>query len=423
MRTLFRGGKIFDGTGTDAAVGDVVIESGSIVDVGVGLDGDVAVDCTGRTVLPGLFDCHVHVMFSGSLDYVALLNQPFSYQFYEAMVNLRRTLQAGITTIRDAGGADLGVRQAVEDGLIAGPRMKIAISMLSQTGGHGDGWMACGLDLSGPAHPGMPAWVVDGPHEVRSRVRQVLRAGADQIKVATSGGVLSPRSDPKRAQFQPDEIEEMVAEAAAAGTYVMAHAQSADGIKNALRAGVRSIEHGVFLDDQALELMLESGAWLVPTLVAPAGVLEAAARGDRMPEQIVRKSQEVVEAHRASFRRAVAAGVRIAMGTDSGVTPHGRNLRELGLMAEAGMSPAAVLHATTLSAARLMRLDERLGSLEKGKLADVVVIEGDAFDFTELQSRVWEVWQAGARVYTAAQATGQSDDAIGLPTGPAVRDT
>jgi len=205
--------------------------------------------------------------------------------------------------------------------LIAGPRMKIAISMLSQTGGHGDGWMACGLDLSGPVHPGMPTWIVDGPHEVRSRVRQVLRAGADQIKVATSGGVLSPRSDPKRAQFQPDEIEEMVAEATAAGTYVMAHAQSADGIKNALRAGARSIEHGVYLDDEALELMLQTGAWLVPTLVAPGGVLEAAARGDRMPDQVLRKSQQVLESHRASFRRAVAAGVRIAMGTDSGAPP------------------------------------------------------------------------------------------------------
>jgi len=421
MRTLFRGGKIFDGTGADAAPGDVVIESGSIVDVGVGLDGDVAVDCTGKTVLPGLFDCHVHVMFSGNLDFVALLNQPFSYQFYEAVVNLRRTLQTGITTVRDAGGADLGVRQAVEDGLIAGPRMKIAISMLSQTGGHGDGWMACGLDLSGPAHPGMPAWIVDGPHEVRSRVRQVLRAGADQIKVAASGGVLSPRSDPKRAQFQPDEIGEMVAEAAAAGTYVMAHAQSAEGIKNALRAGARSIEHGVFLDDQALELMAEAGAWLVPTLMAPAGVLEAAARGDRMPDQILRKSQEVLEAHRASFRRAVAAGVRIAMGTDSGVTPHGRNLRELGLMAEAGMAPAAVLHATTLSAARLMRLDETLGSLEKGKLADIVLINGDAFDFTELQNRVSQVWKAGARVYTSTPASSQSDDATGLSAGSAAR--
>lgn len=413
MRTLFRGGRVFDGTGADAAYGDVVIEGDSIVDVGVGLDGDVAVECTGKTVLPGLFDCHVHVMFSGNLDFVTLLNQPFSYQFYEAMVNLRRTLNTGITTVRDAGGADLGVRQAVEDGLIAGPRMKIAISMLSQTGGHGDGWMACGLDLSGPAHPGMPGWIVDGPHEVRSRVRQVLRAGADQIKVATSGGVLSPRSDPKRAQFQPDEIREMVAEAAAAGTYVMAHAQSADGIKNALRAGARSIEHGVFLDDEALELMLETGAWLVPTLVAPAGVLEAVARGDRMPDQMLRKTQEVLEAHRASFRRAVAAGVRIAMGTDSGVTPHGGNLRELGLMAEAGMTPAAVLHATTLSAARLMRLDERLGSLEEGKLADVVVIEGDAFDFTGLPDRISDVWKAGARVYASARTTDRSDEAIG----------
>jgi len=140
-----------------------------------------------------------------------------------------------------------------------------------------------------------------------------------------------------------------------------------------------------------------------------------------MPDQILRKSQEVLEAHRASFRRAVAAGVRIAMGTDSGVTPHGRNLRELGLMAEAGMAPAAVLHATTLSAARLMRLDETLGSLEKGKLADIVLINGDAFDFTELQNRVCEVWKAGARVYTSTPASGRSDDATGLSAGSAAR--
>jgi len=158
----------------------------------------------------------------------------------------------------------------------------------------------------------------------------------------------------------------------------------------------------------------------VPTLVAPAGVLEAAARGDRMPDQVLRKSQGLLEAHRASFRRAVEAGVRIAMGTDSGVTPHGRNLRELGLMAEAGMAPAAVLHATTLSAARLMRLDERLGSLDKGKLADVVVIDGDAFDFTDLQNRVSQVWKAGVRVYPPAPATDQSDDAT---AGPAVSGT
>lgn len=397
-RRVFTGGQVLDGTGSPAAAADVLVEDGRIVEVGPGLTGDEVVDCTGATVLPGLFDTHVHVMISG-VDMLRLLHTPFSYPFYEAAHNLRRTLALGITTVRDAGGADLGVAQAVRNGLVAGPRMQIAISMLSQTGGHGDGWHVCGAEvpLMGP-HPGRPATVVDGADEMRRTVRQLLRAGADVIKVATSGGVLSARDDPRHPHFRPAELAALVEEATAAGVAVMAHAQGAEGIKAAVRAGIRSIEHGIYLDDEAVELMLEHGTWLVPTLAAPRAVLARAAAGVSLPESVVEKARVVQAVHDASVRRAVAAGVKVAMGTDAGVGPHGDNLSELALMAGCGMSTEQVWHATTLSAAELMGLDAELGSLEPGKRADVVVLDGDAGDLTGLAGRVRQVWRDGELV-------------------------
>ncbi len=401
-RTVFTGGHLFDGTGSKPEACDVAIDGGRIVAVGRGLDGDRSVDCSGATILPGLFDCHVHVTSSGP-DLLAALNKPFSFPYFEAVVNLRRTLEAGITTVRDAGGADLGVKQAVEQGLVAGPRMKIAVTILSQTGGHNDGWMVCGISVGSPAVPGSPTPLVDGVEEARRKVRELIRAGADVIKICTSGGVLSPRDDPRDAHFRDDELVEFVAQAAAAHTYVMAHAQATDGIKSALRAGVRSIEHGIFLDDEAIEMMLERSSFLVPTLSAPVSVLEAVDAGASMPPQMVEKCRDVIDAHKESIRRAVAAGVRIAMGTDSGVGPHGTNLRELELMAEVGMDPAAALVATTSSAAALLGVSEELGTIEEGKRADVVVVEGDALDFSGLRDRVRQVWKDGELVVSSRQ--------------------
>ncbi len=397
-RTLFQGGRVFDGTGAPLADADVVVEAGRIVEVGSGLDGDEAVDVAGCALLPGLFDCHVHVVVS-TIDLLADLQQPFSYQFFAAARNLERTLDRGITTVRDAGGADLGIKQAVEDGLIQGPRMRIAISVLGQTGGHTDGWMPSGqtIKLFTP-HPGMPSGIVDGVDEMRRRVRELRRAGADVIKVCTSGGVLSPRDDPRHAHFNMEELTACVAEARAGGIEVMAHAQATDGIKNAVRAGIRSIEHGIYLDDEAISMMLEAGTWLVPTLVAPLGVLEAADAGAALSEAAIRKAREVVETHKDSFRRAVAAGVKIAMGTDSGVTAHGQNLRELPLMAEGGMKAEDVLVATTASAAELLGVDGELGTIEPGKRADLVVVDGDPYDFANLPGAIREVWKDGERV-------------------------
>jgi imidazolonepropionase-like amidohydrolase len=395
-RTVFRGGTVFDGTMAPLAEADVVIEDDRIVDVGSGLDGDESVDCAGHTLVPGLFDTHTHLIFS-TLDWVEELVTPFSFKFYDAMRNLEATLATGITTVRDAAGADAGVKKAVDEGVIAGPRMQISVNMLSQTGGHADGWLRSGVDLD-LEWPGNPSGRVDGPDAVRRKVREMIRAGADVIKVATSGGVLSPTDDPRHPHFRPDELEEMVAEATAAGIYVMAHAQGAEGIKNAVRAGVRSIEHGIYLDDEGIDLMLQRGTWLVPTLVAPLGVLDAVDAGASLPASTVQKAKAVVEVHQQAVGRAIAAGVQVAMGTDSGVAPHGANLRELDLLVRCGMSPQQALVATTSSAAELMGLGDDLGTLEPGKRADLVLLEGDPLEVGTLRERVRLVWKDGVLV-------------------------
>lgn len=397
-RKLFAGGTVFDGTGAAPARADVLVEDGRIVDVGTDLDGDEVVDCQGATLLPGLFDCHVHVTVS-DIGLLPRVQQPFSYQFYAAERNLARTLALGITTVRDAGGADLGIKKALEDRLISGPRMRISVSMISPTGGHGDGWTVSGhcIPLAVP-HPGRPSSIANGPDEMRQVARNLLRAGADVLKVCTTGGVLSPRDDPRHSQFTPAELDVLVTEAGMQGKPVMAHAQGSAGIKNAVRAGIRSIEHGIFLDDEAIELMLANGTWLVPTLVAPVNVIRAAAAGASLPDAVVRKAEEVAVVHAESVRRAVAAGVRVAMGTDSGVGPHGTNLEELPLMAGCGMTPAEVLAATTSSAAELLGYGDELGRLAPGYRADVVVVDGDAFDLPALADHVRQVWQDGLLV-------------------------
>jgi imidazolonepropionase-like amidohydrolase len=378
------GGTLIDGNGgaplPDAAV---LIEENRIAAVGpaktISRPSDaVDIDAGGGFILPGLIDTHVHLMLEG-VNPAQMLMTPFSYKFYEAIDRMRRTIDAGITCVRDAGGADLGLKQAVEDGLVLGPRMQISVTALSITGGHVDGWMPSGqrLDLM-PAYPGMPDPICDGVEEVRRKVREVLRAGAEVVKVCSTGGVLSPTDHPEFTQFTVEELAVIVQEAAfRRGVKVMAHAQGVEGIKNAVRAGIHSIEHGIFLDDEAIGLMLEHGTFLVPTLLAPLAVLEQAEVSGAMPEYGVRKARETIEIHAESIARAHAAGVRIAMGTDAGVMPHGTNLRELGLMCNVGLSPMEALVATTKTAAETLGWQDRLGTLEGGKLADVVVCRTD----------------------------------------------
>jgi len=394
-RTVFSNASIFDGTGSPFADGDVLVEDGRIVDVGSGFEGDEVVDLSGRSLLPGFGDCHVHVMFD-NVDIWGIMQKPFSLNFYEAAHALRKTLATGITSVRDAGGADLGVKTAVERGLIPGPRMLISLTMMSQTGGHGDGWLPSGMHYELMAeHPGVPAGLADGPEEVRKKVRELIRMGADVIKVATSGGVLSPRSNPRHAHFDLTELEMLVNTAEGLGCHVMAHAQAYDGIKNAVRAGIRSIDHGIYLDDEAIDLMKQQGTFLVPTLVAPTGVVKAAEAGISIPDASLIKAKEVIEIHRESFSRAVAGGVKVAMGTDSAVTPHGENLEELALMAEYGMESLDVLKAATSTAAECMDVAADRGTIESGKRADFVVIDGDPLDFSTMRERIAAVYLDG----------------------------
>jgi imidazolonepropionase-like amidohydrolase len=397
-RVVFAGGLVYDGSLAEPFEADVVVEGGLVVDVGRGLDGDDSVDCAGAFVAPGFFDTHVHVTLDNPGP-MHIIETPFSLQFFTAAANLRKTLLGGITFVRDAAGADLGIKVALARGLIPGPRMQIAVTMLSQTGGHGDPWHVCGGDVPFIVpHPGRPDGVVDGVEQVRRRVREIIRAGADVIKVATTGGVLSSRDDPSHAHFRDDELAVMVAEASAAGLAVMAHAQGAEGVKAAVRNGARSIEHGVFLDDEAIELMLANGTWLVPTLHAVQSLLTAIDESDTYPQAIVDKVHLVAASHQDSIARAHSAGVKIAMGTDCGVGPHGTNLEELELMHKAGLSALEALHATTGSAAELLRVDSTVGRIAPGMRADLVVVDGSPGDVRELTERLRGVYLDGLAV-------------------------
>lgn len=398
-RLLVRGGEVFDPIGGSVGAADVLIEGERIIDVGTALDADTAIDATGQLVVPGFVDCHVHVMLD-DVDTLRLIQTPFSLRFFQAVRNLRLTLHAGVTTIRDAAGADLGVKQAVADRLVEGPDMQIAIGMLSQTGGHGDEWMPSGecVHALWPPHPGRPSTVVDGVDEMRRKVRELVRAGADVIKVATTGGVISPRSDPRRAQFADEELAVMIAEARAAHLHVMAHAQGAQGVKNAVRAGVRSIEHGVYLDEEAVDMMVENGTWLVPTLSAPHAILRQAEISGGIPETTRAKAAAALEAHEASVQLAHAAGVRIAMGTDAGISRHGDNLRELELMNKLGISVIDALRAASTSAAELLDVSSDIGELCPGKLANMVILQGSEVSVEQLPERVRTVIHRGVVV-------------------------
>lgn len=338
-------------------------------------------DARGGFILPGFIDCHVHLVLE-DLTIPRLLSTPLSFTLLQATRHMQRTLEAGVTTVRDAGGADLGLKQAVEQGVVVGPRMQISITPLTMTGGHLDYSLPSGNEYHlFPSYPGRPDGRCDGVDEVRRKVREILRAGADVLKVCATGGTMSPNDRPEYSQFSLPELEAITQEAAShGGKKVMAHGQGSEGIKNALRAGVRSIEHGVYLDSEGIDLMLERGAFLVPTLLAPAWVLELQEDTSQLPEWGLRKMREVFEANLESAARAYRAGVRIAMGTDAAVCPHGSNLRELSLLCRIGMSPMEAILAGTRVAAQCLGWDERVGTLEEGKLADLIICRADPLE-------------------------------------------
>ncbi|WP_435261245.1 amidohydrolase family protein [Tenacibaculum sp. nBUS_03] len=373
---LIKNAKIIDGTGKPPYEGSVVIEDNLIKHIEKSdtkqLQADQIIDAKGLFLLPGMIDCHVHVMFN-NYKLMQHLHTPFSLNFYHAIANLKSLLHAGITSARDAGGADFGVKKAIELGLIEGPKLKISITPLSITGGHLDAWLPSGitLHLLSPPYPGSPASICDGPREVRKRVREILRAGADVIKVCSTGGVLSPTDHPDFTQFSSKELSIMVEEGAMRkGIKVMAHAQGLQGIKNAIKAGVHSIEHGVTLDQEAIDLMLKNKVFLVPTLLAIHSVIDG-----EYPQAAKDKAKEIFETHQKSIAKAYEQGVQIAMGTDSGIMQHGRNLEELQLMCNLGITPMDAIVASTKTAAACLQMENKVGTIEENKIADLILVQ------------------------------------------------
>lgn len=377
MYFLIHNGTIIDGNGGKPIKnGIVLIKNEKILDIGneksVKIpDGEIKhVNANGGFILPGFIDCHVHMMFNG-FRFENPLYTPLSLYFYEAVRNLEKTLEAGVTTVRDAGMADYGVKIAVEKGLIKGPRLQISVMPLSITGGHFDLQLKSGKTVK-TSYPGLPESVCDGTEEVRKRVREVLRAGAEVVKIMVTGGVISANDSPEHPQFTMEELKIIIEEASYRNLPVMAHAHGSSGIKNALNAGIKSIEHGTFLDEECIQLLLENDAWLVATQLAHWSNLELLEAG-KLPDFSEEDSRKVAMNSHENMKKAYKAGVKIVMGTDSGIAPHGQNLRELGFLCDIGMTPMEAIQSGTKCASELLGLEEKIGTLEKGKLADVVV--------------------------------------------------
>jgi imidazolonepropionase-like amidohydrolase len=385
-RTVLGGGAVLDPQSGDLLPGDVALEDGLVADVGPELTGDEHVDVAGLTLVPGLIDCHAHMAFADR-ETMAGEYAP-SQRLLRTVPHLAATLRLGVTTVRDAWGADAGLRAAIDEGVVPGPRLLISLAQLCGTGGIGDHFSpVTGHDTSYLGSPWLPRGVFDGPAEARAAVRRMVRSGADVIKVAMSGSVTRP--DFEHQQVAEDEIAEIVAEAARHDVPVMAHAHGARAAESAARAGVRSIEHGFFLDEEAVAAMLENETWLVPTLLA--------AHDDPPDGEVPAWLTRAREASARSFAMAVDAGVPIAMGTDCPVAPHERRLDELALMHRLGLDAAGVWRACTSDAARLLGRSD-LGLLEAGRRADVVAVEGDPWAFGDLASRVRRVWKDGVEV-------------------------
>lgn len=381
-RLVLAGGRVFDPGSGAVADGDVVLAGGRIRAVGSGLDGDEAVDCTGLTLLPGLIDCHAHMAFAGLDDPTFVAP---SYRLLAALPGLRRSLELGVTTVRDAWGADAGLRDAVADGLVLGPRLLVSLVQVCGTGGIGDHFGIGIGELEGfVGTPSLPRGVFDGPDEARGVVRRMVRSGADVIKVTGSGS--ATRTDARNQHVAPDELRAIVAEATRHSRHVMVHAHGARAAEDAARAGARSIEHGFFLDEAAVATMVDNRTWFVPTLLAVLG--------DEPRDDLHR---EAAEGARASFAMAMDAGVRIAMGTDCPATPHERRLEELALMADLGMPPRDVWRTATTDAAELLDRDD-LGRLRPGATGDVVAISGSLDDLDGLAERIVVVCKDGRRV-------------------------
>ena len=357
------------------------------------------IDLRDRHAVPGLIDCHTHLTGQSLPAFERMrrrMQETEAYAAIDGVVNAEKTLMAGFTTVRNVGSpgrTGLALRDRIAQGVVPGPRMFVSGPSVSVTGGHGDGGNAMSPVLR--PEPGPETAPADGPAEVRKAVRARVREGVDLIKITATGGVLSPTAAGVDQQFFEDELESIVEAARMMGRKVAAHAHGADGIKAALRAGVHSIDHGTYLDDEAIGLFLETGAYLVPTIHAGKFVEERAREDGYFTEAVRAKAAAVGPLIQDAFGRAYASGVKIAFGTDVGVGAHGTNALEFVYMHEAGMTPADCLKSATIDAAELIGVADRIGSVEPGKLTDLVALDGDPMADVTAYQRVVFVMKDG----------------------------
>lgn len=391
QNTILHCGKFIDGKSEQVKLQmSIVVSEKKIIDIKSGyFQGgaeDTIIDLKNKTVLPGLMDMHVHL--SGQLS-----PQSYSERFfmnrddyaYRSVPYARKTLMAGFTTVRDLGGEiNTSLRNAINRGWIVGPRIFSAGKPLATTGGHADPTNGLNIELMGDPNP--KDGVVNGVEDARKAVRQRYKNGADQIKITATGGVLSVAKSGQNPQFTEEEIREIVNTAKDYGMHVAAHAHGAEGMKRAIRAGVRSIEHGTFMDEEVMELMKQHGTFYVPTILAGVTVAEKAKTKGYFPDVVRPKAARIGPQITETFANAYKAGVKIAFGTDSGVSEHGENAKEFQLMVEAGMPAMEAIQAATRVTAELLGIEDELGTLEKGKIADIIAVDGDPLqDITAMQ--------------------------------------
>ena len=400
--TLIHAGRLIDGESMDAASEMTIRVDGSKIEAiehgytTAGTD-DTVIDLKLHTVLPGLMDMHVHL--TGEYSPQSRLNKFITNEAdyaFDAAKNARKTLNAGFTVVRNLGDAfnvTIALRKAIEDGDVPGPRIFSSAKSLATTGGHADptnGWAA---HIVGD--PGPKMGVINGPDEARKAVRQRYKDGADWIKITATGGVLSVAKSGQNPQFTDEELRALIDTASDYGLRVAAHAHGTEGMKRAVVAGVASIEHGTFMDEEVMRLMKKNGTYYVPTIIAGNWVGEKAKIDGFFPDLVRPKAAAIGPVIKKTFTAAYKAGVPIVFGTDTGVSAHGDNAQEFALMVEGGMPPMVAIQSATSVAARFLRIDDSHGTLASGKQADVVAVPGDPLDDITAMERVSFVMKAG----------------------------